>query len=66
MKVNNQQLKEIQKSLQDIIDNIAVNMDMIQDEEIKMTFLQPIMKSATDISDKVFIQTRNTIHEINL
>ena len=66
MKVNNQQLKEIQKSLQDIIDNIAVNMDMIQDEEIKMTFFQPIMKSATDISDKVFIQTRNTIHEINL
>ena len=39
---------------------------MIQDEEIKMTFFQPIMKSATDISDKVFIQTRNTIHEINL
>jgi len=66
MTLTNQQLKCLQNGLRDIVNNIEANMDIIGNEEINNTFFLPIMKIAADISDKVFTQTKDTIHEINL
>lgn len=66
MKLTNEQVKKVQKALSDILTNIEVNMEILGDEKLSDYFLQPIIKCTADISDKVFIQTKDTINEINL
>ena len=66
MKLTNLEIKRLQERLQDIIQNINANMEMIDNEEISCTFLQPIMKVASEISDKVFIQTKDNINEVKI
>jgi hypothetical protein len=66
MKLTNLEVKRLQERLQDIIQNIDANMEIISNEEISMNFLQPIMKVATEMSDKIFIQTKDTINEVDI
>lgn len=64
--LTNKQVKELQNVLHDIIQNIGANMEVLGNEDISNYFIQPIMNCATDMSDKVFIQTKDTINEIKL
>lgn len=66
MKLTNLEVKKLQERLQDIIQNIDANMEIVGNEEISMTFLQPIMKAATEMSDKIFIQTKDNINEVEV
>ena len=66
MKLTNLEVKKLQERLNDIIQNIDANMEIISNEEISITFLQPIMKVATEMSDKIFIQTKDTINEVEV
>ena len=66
MKLTNLEVKRLQERLQDIIQNIDANMEIVGNEEISMTFLQPIMKVATEMSDKIFIQTNDNINEVEV
>lgn len=66
MKLTNLEVKRLQERLQDIIQNIDANMEIVGNEEISMTFLQPIMKTATEMSDKIFTQTKDNINEVEV
>ncbi len=66
MKLTNREVKDLQKRLDDIIQNITVNMEMMESKDIPIYFLEPILRVAVDISDKVFIQTKDTENEIKL
>lgn len=66
MKLTNLEVKKLQERLQDIIQNIDANMEIVNNEEISITFLQPIMKVATEMSDKIFIQTKDNINEVEV
>jgi len=66
MKLTNTEVKLLQERLKDIINNIDSNMGIINNEEINETFLQPILDLTVNISDKVFIQTKDTLNEINI
>jgi hypothetical protein len=66
IKLTNTEVKSLQKSLHDIIQNIDANIQIINNKEISNLFLEPIMRLTTEMSDKVFIQTKDTINEINL
>ena len=66
MKLTNLEVKKLQERLQDIIQNIDANMEIIGNKTISTTFLHPIMKVATEMSDKIFIQTKDNINEVEV
>lgn len=68
MKLTNLEVKRLQEKLHDIIQNIGTNLEMAEseNEEIAHAFIQPIMNLATEISDKVFIQTKDTVNEVKI
>ena len=66
MKLTNLEVKRLQERLQDIIQNINANMEIVTNEEISTTFLHPIMRVATEMSDKIFIQTKDNINEVDV
>lgn len=66
MKLTNSEVKRLQERLQDIIQNIDANIEIVGNEEISITFLHPIMKVATEMSDKIFIQTKDNINEVEV
>ncbi len=66
MKLTNTQVKLLQERLHDIINNVDANIEIINDETINDAFLRPIMRLATDMSDKIFIQTKDTINEVEI
>lgn len=66
MKITNSQVQQIQTRLKDIIDNIVANMEILGDEELSDTFLRPILTIAIQISDEVFIQTKDNINEVEI
>ena len=66
MELTNTEVKMLQDRLGDIIQNINANMTVCGNEEISDTFLEPIMRIACDISDKIFIQTKDNKNEVNI
>lgn len=66
IKITNQELKKVQAALSDILTNIESNIEVLGDEKLSDYFLQPIIRCTADISDKVFIQTKDTVNEIHL
>lgn len=66
MKLTNTEVKRLQERLQDIIQNIDANMDIVGNKEIAHTFLLPIRKVATEISDKIYIQTKDNLNDVNI
>lgn len=66
MRLTNLEVKNLQERLQDIIQNIDANMEIIGNDIISDEFLLPIMNMAVKISDELFIQTKDTINNINI
>ena len=66
MELKNSEVKLLQERLHDIINNIEANMEIINNNEINEIFLEPIMRVVTNISDKVFIQTKETLNNVKL
>ena len=66
MNLKNSEVEQLQKRLQDIIQNIEANMEIINDKTISDNFLFPIMKLATKISDDIFVQTKDTVNHIEV
>lgn len=64
MKLTILEIKRLQERLYDIIHNIDDNMEIVNNENISMTFLQPIMKVAIEMSDKIFIQTKDNLNDV--
>lgn len=66
IKITNEQLGKVLTSLKDILTNLEANIDILNDEELSEYFLVPMLKYVSKVSDKLFIQTRTTVNEINL
>lgn len=66
MKLTMREVKELQERLNDIIQNINGNMEIISNKTISDMFLRPIMKTATEISDEIFIQTRDMTFDVEI
>ena len=59
MELTKKEVDLLQTRLEDIMVNIKTNMEIINNPDINGTFLEPILKTAVEISDKIFIQTQN-------
>lgn len=66
IKITNIQVQQIQERLQDIIDNISGNIEVLNNKEISDVFLRPILTIAIEISDEIYIQTRNNINDVEI
>ena len=66
IKISNTEVKALQKGLHDIIHNIEANIEVINNYKITDIFMEPIAKFAAEISDKIYVQTKDTVNEINL
>ena len=66
MKIKNKDVTKVQASLNEIIESISANMASLDNNELAIYFLQPIMKLACETSDKLFIQTRENENEVIL
>jgi len=64
VKLTNNEVKIIQERLHDIIRNIEEN--MTTNQKLNDVFLLPIINTATKISDTLFEQTRDKIHEVEV
>lgn len=68
-KVNltNTEVKNVKDRLDDIIQNISGNMEVLgKGGELSFTFLEPIMNKAVEIADRLYLQTKDTINEIEI
>ena len=64
-KLTNQDVKVLQEQLHEILNQIDMSMDVVKKGSIK-DVLEPIKRLTVDISDKVFVQTKDSINIINL
>lgn len=68
MKLTNLEVKNLQQSLNDIIECIDVNREIVEqyNVDIAITFIQPIMDVATKISNQIFLQTKDNLNDVEL
>lgn len=68
MKLTNLEVKNLQQSLNDIIECIDVNREIVEqyNVDVAITFIQPIMDVATNISNQIFLQTKDNLNDVEL
>lgn len=68
MKLTNLEVENLQQRLNDIIECIDVNREIIEQYniDIAITFIQPIMDVATNISNQIFLQTKDNLNDVEL
>lgn len=68
MKLTNLEVENLQQRLNDIIECIDVNRELMEqyNVDIAITFIQPIMDVATNISNQIFLQTKDNLNDVEL
>lgn len=68
MKLTNLEVENLQQRLNDIIECIDVNREIIEQYniDIAITFIQPIMDVATNISNQIFLQTKDNLNDVEI
>ncbi len=68
MKLTNLEVKNLNQCLNDIIECIDANREIVEqyNVDIAITFIQPIMDVATNISNQIFLQTKDNLNDVEL